>query len=580
MSITPSIVATSSSGVAPLAVYFDASGSTSTATTNPFAELSYSWNFGDPSSGLYSPTGKSKNLAYGPLVAHVFESPGTYSVTLTIEDADGTIATDGVTITVTDPDTVFSGTNTICFSRTGDFTGAPAGSTQTTTTSFATVAAAFAAGKRILLRAGEVWPITTGVTLNKAGPGIISKFGSGAKPRFEMTAGSSFEPIFKLSATSGAVLDDWRLFDLDLDGQGTDGSRGVYCWGAGTNVLLMRLDIANCGDGVSAPLSQVQANNIPPMTGFTIYDCTVTDLASGSGGNLLGIAIRKLALLGSEILRSTNGEHVARFFWLQGAFVSNNLLSEAPFPRHVIKLMAPRFDQAGFTFNQYSENIVISDNLIDGVGGTQIAVDVGPENDTFDERIRTMIVERNYFTVGAAVQVALQLSGTDFAIRANVFNLDQTLSRDAMNIGKKAIEPSPGNITISQNTALSISSSGAQLAVIGTFGTGLWFYNNLVAGPDAKLVPVADEGFITDEQGNALGTAAAADFVGGTAPSSIAGFELNDGSIGAGVGVGTFAVPWDIELHPVAWGTGAPADDAGALQIQEPFLNAMFFGSR
>src|SRR5688500_14792000 len=65
--ITGSLVASRTSGVAPLAVFFDASGTTSTDTSRPFHDLEYRWGFDDPSSGTWTSSGASRNSARGPV---------------------------------------------------------------------------------------------------------------------------------------------------------------------------------------------------------------------------------------------------------------------------------------------------------------------------------------------------------------------------------------------------------------------------------------------------------------------------------------------------------------------------------
>src|SRR4030067_554946 len=99
-----SLVPARTSGVAPLAVFFDASATTDTGVTNrPFHDLEYTWSFGDPSAGTWAngaqPGVSSKNSATGPVTAHVFETPGAYTVSLTAFDGTNT-ATTTTTITV------------------------------------------------------------------------------------------------------------------------------------------------------------------------------------------------------------------------------------------------------------------------------------------------------------------------------------------------------------------------------------------------------------------------------------------------------------------------------------------------
>src|SRR5438309_1319360 len=127
-----SLVPARTSGVAPLAVFFDATGTTdSSETSSPFHDLDYAWNFGDPGAGTWAyGSGNSvdscgggmggqqsycgaiwntsKNLAYGATAAHVFEAPGNYLVTLTVTGPSGPVSTQ-TTITVQDPAIIFGG---------------------------------------------------------------------------------------------------------------------------------------------------------------------------------------------------------------------------------------------------------------------------------------------------------------------------------------------------------------------------------------------------------------------------------------------------------------------------------------
>ncbi len=65
------IVATPTSGTAPLNVAFNGSGS----TTYTSGGLTYAWNFGDGSP-----------LAFGVTTTHTFQNPGNYTITLTVTD--------------------------------------------------------------------------------------------------------------------------------------------------------------------------------------------------------------------------------------------------------------------------------------------------------------------------------------------------------------------------------------------------------------------------------------------------------------------------------------------------------------
>jgi len=106
-------------------VFFEAK--TNSALTRPFHDIVYGWKFGDSSvpwargSQVGGPGVNDRNLAAGPVAAHVFEKPGTYTVCLTAFDGKNTAET-AVQITVSD----FSAANTLCINAIGtDYTGCP-----------------------------------------------------------------------------------------------------------------------------------------------------------------------------------------------------------------------------------------------------------------------------------------------------------------------------------------------------------------------------------------------------------------------------------------------------------------------
>ena len=119
---------------APCQLICEATATTGSATTEPFHELFYVWDFGDPSSGTWAyganGGGQSKDIEYGPIGGHVYDSEGTYTITLTVYDINGTVATTSKTITVNNPDTCWPGAQTICLSTSATPNGSePAGST-------------------------------------------------------------------------------------------------------------------------------------------------------------------------------------------------------------------------------------------------------------------------------------------------------------------------------------------------------------------------------------------------------------------------------------------------------------------
>ena len=155
-------------------------------TNRPFHDLEYTRSFGDPGSGTWAsgaqPGVSSKNSATGPVAAHVFETPGTYTVTLTAFDGTNTASTN-TTITVRTPDAVFAGTNTICINASGsDFTGCPSGADTSTNSNFVTALSANpATHKRILFKRGDTFAAATSAAITVDGPGIIGALARGQR---------------------------------------------------------------------------------------------------------------------------------------------------------------------------------------------------------------------------------------------------------------------------------------------------------------------------------------------------------------------------------------------------------------
>jgi hypothetical protein len=81
--VTATVTASRVTGVAPLAVLFDATGTTNTSGLDSFRQLNYAFNFGDDRGLVWSVSGLPKNTeTSGPVAAHVFDVAGTYTVTV------------------------------------------------------------------------------------------------------------------------------------------------------------------------------------------------------------------------------------------------------------------------------------------------------------------------------------------------------------------------------------------------------------------------------------------------------------------------------------------------------------------
>lgn len=149
-------------GVAPFSVHFDATGTTSSVEADSYRKVRYIWGFGEtsgPGVAVWSTgaqNGATRNVAHGPIAAHLYEVPGTYTATLWAYDGQ-TLAGWTQIITVQDPDVVYAG-KTMQYSN----AGTPS-STQTITSSMDDVIAMTVtkgAGWRHRLNGGDTFSVS------------------------------------------------------------------------------------------------------------------------------------------------------------------------------------------------------------------------------------------------------------------------------------------------------------------------------------------------------------------------------------------------------------------------------------
>jgi hypothetical protein len=109
-------------------------------------------------------------------------------------------------------------------------------------------------------------------------------------------------------------------------------------------------------------------------------------------------------------------------------------------------------------------------------------VTVGPENAQSNEKVRDLIVERNWFAPHPSQGVALMLWAQDVTVRNNIFNLTGTGGRTGMVVERRGVEPPPANVHVYNNTFYS-SSSGGFFPIQFTEGAGMVAMNNLGYAP-------------------------------------------------------------------------------------------------
>ncbi|MBN1491134.1 MAG: PKD domain-containing protein [Phycisphaerae bacterium] len=381
--------ASRTSGVAPLGVFFDAVDEANPAWTSgvvqpgdgDYASYHYEWDFGNPDSGNWStgrknPDGSypSKNTATNYLAAHVYETPGTYAVTLTVTDTDGVKHRYAQVITVS----AFSGTTYYVSSSEGNDAN-PGTSEQAPLRTFAAAMTKLATNTRILFKRGDSWSTQTGASLaGIPGPGIIGAYGDGNRPVIQLTVADAI-------LVNIAGQPDWRIMDLYVRGAGTPG-RGIE--NHGHHGLTLRCYVTNFRNGIhntgyGCGVLSVE-NELVDNTNY----CAFTGSESSRRSGFLGIDF------------DTSGEHLIR------THVSKLLISHCAFqdtPVHAIKA-CPASDGSRY--------IVISDNWFwPNTGQWIVSVGAQDNRPVAGVPYEQVVIERNIWV--ATGGIAVQSRGAD-----------------------------------------------------------------------------------------------------------------------------------------------------------------------
>ncbi len=418
--LSAAIDATRLSGPAPLAVMFDATGTTASSGMDTFREVEYAFDFGDDRGLTWEYSGKPRNTQTGgPLAAHVFDNPGQYTVRLRARTQNGVVSEASVTITVEDPAKTFPGENTICVSGAGAFAGCPSGSLRQ-----AELPRTYA-GKRVLLNRGEAFGI---VSINRNSDGIIvGSYGTGPKP-----------VVHKVIINSGRLND---RFTDDLTIMGLSIADGIEHSTSGSRYLIYGNELTRPGGDnkidIGGALGYFAERNprIPfynPREIF-IVDNVITGQVTKPHLNI-GSAGAYFAIMGNDVGRAE--EHTVRLFALYKGVIEHNSLRgiahsstpDQPSIRHALKLhsggLLPYSDAWAETQGRWATRyVVIADNILGDIennGSWTLAV--GPQNRDIStvEGLEDVLIERNQFVRGPHTNTDAWVVGRRITARSNV----------------------------------------------------------------------------------------------------------------------------------------------------------------
>ncbi|MGH1542634.1 MAG: PKD domain-containing protein [Arenicella sp.] len=489
-----------STGVAPLAVHFDVD-----VSGDAFHNRHYQWSFGDTTNDVWVVNGKSKNTDTGPITAHVYENPGTYTVTLRIIDENGVEKQQQQTIVVTDPEEIYAGANTSCVSNSTDFTGCPVGAQRVTipaTDAFPALYNLMSSNQRVLLKRGDQWKVSSRPILSSTNL-QVGAFGTCLAPDDRGLCANApllinqniFRTIFYFNEnSSNNVVQHIRTSAASADIRGSFGSNGTK------NLLIHKVKSSVAGG----------------LGGGHVDGVFLSDSDFSGGAYTVYLSGKRIVLLGSDIYdNSSNNGHVIRFPIINHSVLSHNRISGAiRNGQNQIKMHGLR-DSAR---QQYiddgievvdTEYVHIANNLF-GRGGASL-VALAPQNASYNEPLSHIIFEKNRYdyTYGSPLPSSwgnlLYIHAQNVTVRNNIFDTSYTPSDTgprAIDVVQRSHSPASANIKIYNNT-FNASQNDYTFGYIGIrvcASCSADVVNNLIVRPAGN--DPQDQG-VVDQSGNA-----------------------------------------------------------------------------
>lgn len=369
-------------GPAPLTVFFDASA-TSSPNYQAFREAGYHFDFGyaTPSTpGTWTYSGKPKgNQIGGPIAAHVYETPGTYTASLRAQLPSGTYQDRSVTIVVEDPETYWT-------------TGGR--STTTLTRSSTSAWPTWANNTRYLLQAGQDYSALGRINILNKQTVCVAKTGSGSNP---IVGDLAIDRNTSASApTTGAKIQFINLTAGFVESN-LCGSDGLFYKCSATDLKVGTL-IVNRYNAYPA-----QTWSRPRRMCF--YECAFD---CGSANYPFITQSYQIMVLGCTSVNPT--EHSLRIQGGQYGFIAHNKLYDAGNSKHYLTLRATGIQDLSAVVSSStntspaSRYIVAADNLLGDATDTSLVAwpcYIGPQDSGSNESLEFILSERNIFAAGA-----------------------------------------------------------------------------------------------------------------------------------------------------------------------------------
>lgn len=428
----PSLEASRIRGPAPLAVFFDATGTTHPGDVDVFRQIAYHFDFDDSDSGTWPISGESRGSETGaPLAAHVFDRPGVYEVGVRARDGDGETADAFITITVDDPDTTYAGAATVCVSRTSDVAGCPAGADHLVN---ATALPSLEGNRRHLFRAGQDFSTFGALVINNIADFQLGSFGPGDRPVLDgvtithRLAADFVKPerfvirgLRLASVSQDRMAGDFLIYDNVLDGEGA-----LIAFGGALSYYATD-ELGGPNLGSTTQDQWLRADAVFIVDNYVDMHLTETGLGSNC---IQGIASR-LAIYGNTVLNAN--EHGMRIFGQYKSSIGHNLCNGVSGlgSKHCMKMHAIGTDpwtrrvNDGASRRELSRTryVRVHDNALgSSSNGDPILLQLAPQDRGSSgtvEGLEDVISEDNVFDTNASTQQSIWTLGRRVTSRGN-----------------------------------------------------------------------------------------------------------------------------------------------------------------
>lgn len=401
--VTISVSTSRVSGIAPLSVFFDATGTTGLTDSGFFPnsavymDATFAWDFDADDN---DPDGKYEK-ASGFLAAHVFEDPGTYRVHLDVYDAVGRNSATDITITVT----TFSGTTYYVAADGSDANTGLTVEDPFLTPQHALTGAHVQPNTRILFKQGDTFNTPFFWIWDYDGPVIVDSYQDPDDPSSDLPIIYSTE-VDGGYATFSLLTDDWRIMNLAVRSGGISYNSPVrYPNGigiSGSNNLKYRTTEYSLGGLPMSPSGQFN----------TVAECEFYDVNSTGYTSTQGGATNDGGAIIGNWVHDKTGDDEEHIFRLQGGsryFIAHNTFG----PNILVNYDA-------VTIRGNSEKVVVYKNRMEGYVQA-----IWPQNRNSAEEYQNYCIMDSNLIIGAGLysndrQTAITMHAKDIVIRNNI----------------------------------------------------------------------------------------------------------------------------------------------------------------